>query len=99
MSTINLDRIERMRTLLTVALAPTLLEISDESHLHAGHAGAKTGKGHFAIKIAAPSFAGQTSLACHRRIYAALGDLMEHEIHALRIDLVRDTSGSSATRK
>lgn len=82
-------RVELIRERLMSTLAPSELSIIDESHLHAGHAGAKTGKGHFAIRIAAPVFAGKSSLACHRLIYQALGTLMEEEIHALRIELVR----------
>lgn len=69
---------------LTHALNPTLLKIVDESHLHIGHPGAKNGR-HFAITIACAQFAGKTSVACHRLVYAALGDLVGKEIHAARI--------------
>lgn len=78
-------RIELIRTRLTQALNPTLLEILDEGHLHVGHA--EEGAGHFAIEIAAPAFQGQSLVACHKLIYAALGDAMQTQIHALRIKI------------
>ena len=62
------------------------LEIVDESHLHAGHAGAKSGKGHFALTIVAEEFAADSLIARHRRVYGALGELMQSDIHALSID-------------
>ena len=67
------------------ALAPESLEIADESAKHAGHQGAKGGGGHYALTIVSPRFDGQTTVARHRMIYAALGDLMQREIHALSI--------------
>ncbi len=62
------------------------LEIEDQSHLHAGHAGAKDGKSHFRIAISAAEFAGKTLIQCHRLVYAAVTDLMETDIHALSIE-------------
>jgi BolA protein len=82
--TLNL-RVERIRSRLTAALAPTTLEIVDESHKHAGHEGARDGRGHFAVNIVSSAFAGELPLARHRRVYAALGDLMQTDIHALSI--------------
>ncbi|MGK2942614.1 MAG: BolA family protein [Immundisolibacter sp.] len=79
----------RIRACLETALAPTRLELIDDSHLHAGHAGARQG-GHFTVRIAAPAFAGKRPLECHRLIYGALGELMQTDIHALSIDLLRD---------
>ncbi|MDF3055251.1 MAG: cell division protein BolA [Gammaproteobacteria bacterium] len=81
-------RVERIKTALEKALSPTQLVVEDEGHLHIGHAGAKTGKGHFHVSIYSNAFADKNSLACHRLIYAALGDLMETDIHALRITLL-----------
>jgi BolA protein len=75
-----------IRERLTAALAPETLEIEDESHRHAGHAGARDGRGHFRVRIVSDAFAGQSALARHRAIYAALGDLMQTDIHALAID-------------
>ena len=80
------DRVERIRRSLEAGLAPTLLEIEDESHRHAGHAGARDGRGHFRVRIVSAAFAGQTPIARHRAVYAALGDLMQTDIHALAIE-------------
>jgi len=65
-------------------LAPQSLAIEDESHRHAGHAGAKEG-GHYKITIVAAAFAGQNTVKRHRLIHAAVGDLMRGRIHALSI--------------
>jgi BolA protein len=75
-----------MRVLLTAALAPSELVIEDESHKHAGHAGARDGRGHFRVRIVAARFSGQPLLARHRRVYAALGQMMQTDIHALALD-------------
>jgi BolA protein len=63
----------------------TLL-IEDESHLHAGHAGAASGGGHFRLKIIAPEFKGLNLVARHRAVYAALDRHIPKEIHALTIN-------------
>lgn len=65
-------------------LDPQSLAIEDESHLHAGHAGAKEG-GHYKITIVATAFAGQNTIKRHRLIHTAVGDLMRGRIHALSI--------------
>lgn len=83
--TTNTDRIAVIRSQLIAALEPRLLEVTDESHLHAGHAGARDGRGHFHVRIASTRFIGLSPLARHRLIYAALGDLMTTDIHAVRI--------------
>ncbi|MEO6064809.1 MAG: BolA family protein [Lysobacterales bacterium] len=75
-----------METRMRAALAPMELEIEDESHRHAGHEGARDGRGHFAVRIVSETFAGQGPLARHRAVYAALGELMTTDIHALTID-------------
>ena len=90
MATADSPRMARIRARLAQALAPTRLELIDDSHQHAGHAGARQG-GHFTVRIAAPGFAGKRPLECHRMIYAALGELMQTDIHALSIELVADT--------
>ena len=82
---LNPARIERMRELLTEALAPRHLAISDDSHRHAGHAGARGGQGHFSVDIVSAAFAGKLPLARHRLVYAALGDMLQTDIHALSI--------------
>jgi BolA protein len=80
------ERVERMRACLQRELAPSELDIEDESSRHAGHAGARDGRGHFRVRIVAAAFAGQPLLARHRRVYAALGELMQTDIHALALD-------------
>lgn len=77
------DMADRMRERLAV-LAPSLVDIEDESALHAGHAGARDG-GHYRLHIVATAFAGKTTVARHRLVYDALGDLMRSGIHALAI--------------
>ena len=81
-----MTRAETIRSRLAAALAPTALDIEDESHRHAGHAGARDGRGHFRVRIVSAAFEGQSPLARHRAVYAALGDLMQTDIHALVID-------------
>ncbi|PIQ44214.1 MAG: BolA family transcriptional regulator [Gammaproteobacteria bacterium CG11_big_fil_rev_8_21_14_0_20_46_22] len=82
------ERKQYIETELTTHLAPSVLKVMDESHLHAGHAGAQSGASHFAIEIAAKVFEGKTRVAAHRMIYALLADVIPHEIHALRIVMV-----------
>ncbi len=79
------DRIELIRNALQQALAPSLLEIEDQSHLHAGHAGARDGRGHFHVTVQAEAFAGLSQLRRHKLVYAALAELMQTDIHALAI--------------
>lgn len=68
------------------ALDPQSIELLDESDRHAGHAGASAGGGHFRLTVVSRRFAGRDKLARHRMIYAALGPLMQREIHALAIN-------------
>ena len=79
------DRPDRIRALLQAALAPTELEVVDDSARHAGHEGARDGRGHFNVAIVSEAFAGMPSIARHRAVYAALGDMMATDIHALSI--------------
>lgn len=74
-----------IRAALEQAFAPVALLIEDESHRHAGHAGARDGRGHFRIDVVSAAFAGLAPLARHRAVYAAVGRLMETDIHALAI--------------
>jgi BolA protein len=76
--------IEQIRERLQAAFAPTELDVLDEGHKHAGHAG--EGKGHFHVHIVSAAFAGRSPIKRHRMIYAALGGLMDNGIHALSID-------------
>lgn len=79
-------RAAQIRARLEAALAPSALEVEDDSHRHAGHAGARDGRGHFHVRIVSQAFHGQPALARHRAVYAALGELMQTDIHALAID-------------
>jgi BolA protein len=79
------QRVEAIRTALAAAFEPVDLEVVDESHLHAGHEGARDGRGHFRVRVVSPAFAGMSVLQRHRAVYAALGTLMETDIHALAI--------------
>ena len=79
------QRVAAIRDALEMAFAPTVLEVRDDSHRHAGHAGARDGRGHFDVEIASEAFAGLSPLARHRAIYDALGALMTTDIHALSI--------------
>lgn len=67
------------------ALQPSRMELVDDSFKHAGHEGAKGGGGHYSLTIVSRQFAGKSTLARHRMIYAALGPMMHREIHALAI--------------
>ena len=80
-----MSRIERIRATLQAALQPQSLEIEDESHLHAGHAGAATGRGHFRARIVSTAFSGLPLVQRHRKVYESLGELMQTDIHALSI--------------
>jgi BolA family transcriptional regulator, general stress-responsive regulator len=66
-------------------LAPLQIEVIDESHLHAGHAGARSGGGHYRLSIVSAAFDGKNTVSRHRLIYDALGDMMRQDIHALAI--------------
>ena len=77
-------RIAAMKVRLAV-LEPIALDILDESHKHAGHAGARDGGGHYVMNIVSAQFVGKNTVARHRMIYSALGDMMKREIHALTL--------------
>ena len=70
--------------LLQAALAPTSLQVQDDSHLHAGHAGAREGR-HFSVQISSSRFTGLGRVARHRLVYDSLGSLAAHGVHALAI--------------
>jgi BolA protein len=74
-----------IEAVLREALHPTLLEVRDDSHLHAGHAGAREGR-HFHVRVVSGRFAGLPRLKRHRLIYDALHALIPRGIHALAID-------------
>lgn len=76
---------EQIRAVLQVELQPDALEVVDDSHLHAGHAGAREGR-HFTVRISSRRFAGLPRIAQHRLVYHALRDLIPRGIHALAIE-------------
>ena len=79
------DRENRIKEKLVQYLTPEMVEISDDSHLHVGHAGAKDGRGHFSVVIVSEKFRDLNQVKRHRLVYDALGELMETDIHALAI--------------
>jgi len=78
-------RSARIEALLQAALAPTAMELIDESHLHAGHAGAASGGSHYRLHVVSPAFAGLNLVRRHRLVYDSVHLMMQHEIHALAI--------------
>ena len=81
---------ELMAKALHDALSPSLLEIADVSHHHAGHAGAPSGgQSHFELRISSAAFDGVSRIACHRMVNEALADLLAGPIHALQIQIVK----------
>jgi BolA protein len=82
------DRMARIRAALQAALTPSALELVDESHLHAGHAGAASGGGHYRVKIVSERFAGVRLVMRHRLVYDAVQGMMHTDIHALAITAI-----------
>lgn len=79
------SRLERLNARLQEALAPTQLEIVDETARHAGHAGAASGGGHYIVHIVSGTFEGKSPIQRHRLVFDAVGDMMHTDIHALSI--------------
>ncbi|HEY5643747.1 MAG TPA: BolA family protein [Woeseiaceae bacterium] len=79
------DRVTLIEQALKAAFEPVDLLVKDQSHLHAGHAGARDGRGHFDVRIVSNAFEGVSPLARHRMVYEALGPLMQTDVHALQI--------------
>ena len=88
-------RSARIEAALADAFSPQALEVVDDSARHAGHAGARDGRGHFNVDIVSDAFAGLSPIARHRAVYAALGEMMTTDIHALSI---RARTPGEATR-
>jgi BolA protein len=86
----NEQRITAITEKLETAFQPSLLEVIDESHKHIGHEGAKTGMGHFKVRINATSLNNLSEIKAHRAIYTSLDSLMKTDIHALSIELTKD---------
>ena len=79
-------RAERIVQALRSKLQPKDVALIDDSHLHAGHAGARDGRGHFRVRIVAQQFTGLRTLQRHQLVYRSLGELMQTDIHALSIE-------------
>jgi len=81
---VTASRTERLLQRLA-ALQPERVEVTDDSHRHAGHAGAADGRGHFTVLVVSKRFAGLSTLRRHRLVYDAVGDMMTTDLHALSI--------------
>ncbi|MBA5687645.1 BolA family protein [Rugamonas apoptosis] len=78
-------RLEMIRTRLQAALTPLEIELGDDSAMHAGHAGAASGGGHYTVRIVSARFEGIKLVMRHRLVYDSVHDMMHKEIHALAI--------------
>lgn len=81
-----MDRIAAIQDRLTASFSPLECQIVDESAMHAGHAGAASGGGHYRIHIISAFFEGKNRINRHRLVYDSLADMMQTEIHALAIN-------------
>lgn len=81
----KVDRVAVIRERLESAFAPQALDVVDDSHRHAGHAGAADGRGHFKVRIVSTRFANASRVERHRMVYEALGNLMQSDIHAVQV--------------
>lgn len=81
-----MTRVEKIHAALAVAFPGAEIAVQDDSHLHAGHAGASTGRGHFTVQVVTSAFEDLSPIARHRAVYAAVDALMQTDIHALSID-------------
>jgi BolA protein len=89
-------RAERLEARLRSALQPSELQVVDDSHLHAGHAGAAGGHGHFTVHLVSERFSGLPVVRRHRLVYEAVGDMMTTDIHALSIQALAPGEGALA---
>jgi BolA protein len=92
---VTAERVAAIRRRLEEAFTPDELEIVDDSHRHAGHAGARDGRGHFHVRIVSAVFSGKKRLDRHRLVYGALGTLMETDIHALGVIAISPDDASA----
>ena len=89
-------RVARIEERLRAALDPVDLEVIDDSHLHAGHAGAADGRGHFTVLVVSERFRGVPVVRRHRLVYEAVGDMMTTDVHALSIQALAPGENASA---
>ena len=90
------NRATKIEALLSSAFSPDQILVKDQSHLHAGHAGAKDGRGHFEVIIVAEAFRDCSRIETHRLVYDALGEMMTTDIHALSIRASAKETNQSA---
>jgi len=90
-----MDRVKAIREKLEQALQPEYIDITDDSHLHVGHAGAASGGGHFTVIIISNKFINCSTIERHRMVYMAVNDMMPSEIHALGIKAKTPEEASS----
>lgn len=79
-------RVAAIRERLQAELHASAIDVLDDSHLHAGHAGARDGKGHYRVRVVAEAFRGLRAVQRHQLVYRSLGELMQTDIHALGVD-------------
>ncbi len=89
------SRSDRIEAKLRAALEAESVEVIDESHLHAGHAGARSGKGHFRVRVVSERFAGLSRIQSQRLVFAALAEEMESDIHALAMQTLTPDEAAS----
>ena len=85
------SRAQIIEELLIEVFSPTEILVKDQSHLHAGHAGAKDGKGHFDVRLVSSRFDGLSRINRHRMVYDALSSYIQSDVHALRIKAISPT--------
>ena len=91
-----MNRVERIHQLLSLSLSPVSLTIDDESSLHAGHAGAASGGGHYRIRMISARFEGLGKLGRHRLVYDCLREMMQKDIHALAMTLLTPAEATAS---
>ncbi len=93
------ERVALIRSKLQAAFDPEELDVVDDSRRHAGHAGARDGRGHFQVRILSRRFEGKRTVERHRMVYAALGQLMQTDIHALGLVALSPNDSESSKGK
>lgn len=88
-------REELIRARLQATFSPLACQIENESALHAGHAGAASGGGHYRLRLVSAAFEGQNRVTRHRLVYDCLNDMMQSDIHALAIIALAPSEVSS----
>ncbi len=91
-----MNRPQRIRELLAAGLTTEDIDIIDESHLHAGHAGAASGGGHYRLRVISTRFEGVNKVGRHRLVYDCLREMMQKDIHALAMTLLTPSEAQAA---